>query len=98
MLTSWALPAESAPPPRCAHFERPRRSNERTEAGDIDIFSMRDSWAVGSLAARTQRRTITRARAFLALILIPSLSSAAIFKCTAQDGSITYTDAPCPAD
>jgi hypothetical protein len=36
--------------------------------------------------------------AFLALILIPSLSSAAIYKCTAQDGSITYTDAPCPAD
>ena len=35
---------------------------------------------------------------FLALILIPSLSSAAIYKCTAQDGSITYTDAPCPAD
>ena len=42
--------------------------------------------------------TITRASAFLALILIPSLSSAAIYKCTAQDGSITYTDAPCPAD
>ena len=42
--------------------------------------------------------TITRATAFLALILIPSLSSAAIYKCTAQDGSITYTDAPCPAD
>ncbi len=34
----------------------------------------------------------------LALILIPSLGSAAIYKCTAQDGSITYTDAPCPAD
>jgi hypothetical protein len=34
--------------------------------------------------------------AFLCLILIPSLSSAAIFKCTAPDGSITYTDAPCP--
>jgi hypothetical protein len=41
---------------------------------------------------------ITRATASLALILIPSLSSAAIYKCTAQDGSITYTDAPCPAD
>jgi Domain of unknown function (DUF4124) len=39
-----------------------------------------------------------RATAFLALILIPSLSSATIYKCTAQDGSITYTDAPCPAD
>jgi Domain of unknown function (DUF4124) len=44
------------------------------------------------------RSTITRATAFLALILIPSLSSAAIYKCTAQDGSITYTDAPCPAE
>lgn len=44
------------------------------------------------------RRTITPATAFLTLILIPSLSSAAIYKCTAQDGSITYTDAPCPAD
>src|ERR1700690_1493799 len=66
--------------------------------GDIDIFSMRDIRAVGNLGARTQRSTITRATAFLALILIPSLSSAAIYKCTAQDGSITYTDAPCPAD
>ena len=44
------------------------------------------------------RSTVTRATAFLALILIPSLSSAAIYKCIAQDGSITYTDAPCPAD
>jgi len=44
------------------------------------------------------RKTITRATAFLALILIPSLSLAAIYKCTAPDGSITYTDAPCPAD
>jgi hypothetical protein len=66
--------------------------------GDIDIFSMRDVRAVGTLGARTQRSTITRATAFLALILIPSLSSAAIYKCTAQDGSITYTDEPCPAD
>jgi Domain of unknown function (DUF4124) len=41
---------------------------------------------------------IPRATALLALILIPSVSSAAIYKCTAQDGSITYTDAPCPAD
>lgn len=55
-------------------------------------------WAVGSLAARMQRRTLTRATAFLALILIPSLSSAAIYKCTAQDGGITYTDVACPAD
>jgi hypothetical protein len=59
---------------------------------------MRAIRAVSSLAAPTQRSTITRATAFLALILIPSLSSAAIYKCTAQDGSITYTDAPCPAD
>jgi hypothetical protein len=44
------------------------------------------------------RSEITRATAFLALILIPSLSSAAIYKCTAQDGSITYTDEPCPDD
>jgi hypothetical protein len=71
---------------------------KRAEVGEFDIFSMRDIRAVGSLAARTQRSTITRATAFLALILIPSLSSAAIYKCTAQDGSITYTDAPCPAD
>jgi hypothetical protein len=59
---------------------------------------MRDIRAVSSLAGRTQRSTITRATAVLALILIPSLSSAAIYKCTAQDGSITYTDAPCSAD
>src|SRR5271156_1979193 len=93
MLSSWALPVESALP-SSTHFERPRRSKK---AG-IDIFSMPDILAVGSSAARTQRSTITRATAFLALILIPSLSSAAIYKCTAQDGSITYTDAPCPAD
>lgn len=71
---------------------------KRTEVGDIDNFSMRDIRVLGSLAARTQRSTVTRATAFLALILIPSFSSAAIYKCTAQDGSITYTDAPCPAD
>src|ERR1700690_61192 len=59
---------------------------------------MPDTCAVGSLAARTQQSIITRATAFLSLILIPSLSSAAIYKCTAQDGSITYTDEPCPAD
>jgi Domain of unknown function (DUF4124) len=47
---------------------------------------------------RTQRITITRATAFLSLLLIPLLSSAAIYKCTAQDGGITYTDEPCPAD
>jgi Domain of unknown function (DUF4124) len=98
MLTSWALTVESAPPPSCTHFERLHWSKKRTEVGDIDILSMRGVRAVSSLAARTQRSTITRATAFLALILIPSLSSAAIYKCTAQDGSITYTDAPCPAD
>jgi Domain of unknown function (DUF4124) len=87
---------------RCAvgpvGFSRQQSLKIGTEAGDIEIFSMPDIWAVGSLAARTQRSTITRATAFLCLILIPSLSSAAIYKCTAQDGGITYTDAPCPAD
>jgi hypothetical protein len=47
---------------------------------------------------RTQWSMITRATVFLALVLIPSLSSAAIYKCTAQNGSITYTDIPCPVD
>jgi hypothetical protein len=75
-----------------------RPSKIATEIGDIGIFSMRDIWAVGSLAARTQRSTITGAIAFISLILIPSLGSAAIYKCTAQDGGITYTDEPCPAD
>ena len=69
-----------------------------TEVGEFDVFSMRAIRAVGSRAARTQRCTITRAASFLALILTPRLSSAAIYKCTAQDGSVTYTDAPCPAD
>jgi hypothetical protein len=69
-----------------------------TEEGDIGIFSMSDIRAVGSLAVRTQRSTITRAIAFISLILIPSLGSATIYKCTAQDGGITYTDEPCPAD
>jgi hypothetical protein len=77
---------------------RYRPSKITTEVGDIGIFSLPDILAVGSLASRTQWSTITRATAFLALILIPSLSSAAIYKCTAQDGSITYTDTPCPAD
>jgi hypothetical protein len=97
---------------RCIHLCQPRKPKllrgpvgfwrqslkKKTEVGEFDIFSMRDIRAVGSLAARTQQSTITRATAFLALILIPSLSSAAIYKCTAQDGSITYTDVPCPAD
>jgi hypothetical protein len=79
-------------------FSRQQSLKKRTEVGDINIFSMRDIRAVGSLAARMLRSTITCAAVFLALILIPSLSSAAIYKCTAQDGSITYTDALCPAD
>jgi len=98
MLTFWALPVECAPQSICTHFERSYWSKSRTEVGDIDVFSRRDIRPVGSVAARLQRSTITRAVAFLALILIPSLSSAVIYKCTAQDGSITYTDAPCPAD
>lgn len=62
------------------------------------IQSGRQESPVGRVAARTQRIPLTCAIATLALILIPSLSSAAIYKCTAQDGSITYTDAPCPAE
>jgi hypothetical protein len=50
---------------------------------------------VASLTTRGQRSQIARAIAFLSLIVIPSLSSAAIYKCTAPDGGITYTDAPC---
>jgi hypothetical protein len=69
---------------------------KKMEVGSFDIFSMRGIRAVGGVAAATQ--WITRAAAFLALALIPSLGSAAIYKCTAEDGSITYTDAPCPAD
>jgi hypothetical protein len=60
--------------------------------------SMPDTWGVGCLAARAQHSVFTHAIAFLCLILIPSLSSAAIYKCTARDGGITYTDEPCPAD
>jgi hypothetical protein len=41
---------------------------------------------------------LARATAVLSIIVIPSLSSAAIYKCIAQDGGITYTDQPCPAD
>jgi hypothetical protein len=79
-------------------FSRRQSLKIATKVGAIEIFSMLDIRAVGSLAARTQRSTITWATAFLSLFLIPSLSSAAIYKCTAQDGGITYTDAPCPAD
>jgi hypothetical protein len=59
--------------------------------------SIPDTRAVGFLAAPTQQSIVTHV-AFLSLILIPSLSSAAIYKCTGQDGGITYTDEPCPAD
>jgi Domain of unknown function (DUF4124) len=68
------------------------------KVGDLEIFSMPDIQTVGSFAARAQRSTITRVTAFLCFVLIPSLGSAAIFKCTAQDGGIMYTDAPCPAE
>jgi Domain of unknown function (DUF4124) len=60
--------------------------------------SIPGAWAVGSLATRRHRSILTHATAFLSLILIPSLCTAAIYKCTAQDGGITYTDEPCPAD
>lgn len=43
-------------------------------------------------------RGISPAATLLALFLVPSLSSAAIYKCIGQDGSLTYTDVPCPAD
>jgi hypothetical protein len=79
-------------------FSRQQSLKAGTQAGDIDIFSMRAIGAAGSLAARARRNTITCTTTFLALFLIPSLGAAAIYKCTAQDGSITYTDAPCPAD
>ena len=98
MLTSRPLPDKAALPPGGTHIERLHLSKEKIEVGAIDIFSRRDIAAVGSVAARRQQSTITRATAILALILIPSLSSAAIYKCTAHDGSVTYTDAPCPAD
>ena len=91
-----------SPAPWAGRFSRQQSLKIGTEVGDIEIFLMPDIWAVGSLAARTQRSTIARATAFLSLILtlilIPSLSSATIYKCTAQDGGITYTDEPCPAD
>jgi Domain of unknown function (DUF4124) len=80
-------------------FSRQQSLKIGTEVGDTELFSVPAIWAAaGSLAPRTQRSTITRATAFLSLILIPSLSSAAIYKCTAQDGGITYTDTPCPVD
>jgi hypothetical protein len=54
--------------------------------------------ALAGLAARTQRSTTIGATAFLLLLLMPSLSSATIYKCVAEDGGITYTDEPCPND
>jgi hypothetical protein len=66
-------------------------------SGDMGIFSQTIVRVLGALAARTPRSSVS-ASALLALILIPSLSPAAIYKCTAQGGSITYTDEPCPAD
>ncbi|HEY2678073.1 MAG TPA: DUF4124 domain-containing protein [Steroidobacteraceae bacterium] len=65
---------------------------------EINTFSMPHIWIVASLTARTQRSQMAMATAFLSLILIPSLSSAAIYKCTAQDGGIMYTDEPCAPD
>jgi hypothetical protein len=59
---------------------------------------MRDLHTLDNLAARRRLSTFSRATPALALILIPSLSSAAIYKCTSRDGSITYTDEACPAD
>jgi hypothetical protein len=79
-------------------FSATQPLEKKREVGSIDIFSTRGIRAMSNLAARTQRSAIIRAAAFLAVILIPSLSSAAIYKCTAQDGGITYTDVPCPAD
>jgi hypothetical protein len=64
----------------------------------INTFSMLHIRLVASLAARTQSPRIARAVAFLSLILMPSLGSAAIYKCTAQDGGITFTDTPCAPD
>ncbi len=68
------------------------------QAEENEVRHQHKMQAVGRLAALMRRSAITRATAFLSLILIPSLSSAVIYKCTAQDGGITYTDAPCPAD
>jgi hypothetical protein len=59
---------------------------------------MPDVWSLRGVTTRTQWSTIARAALLLPLILMPSLSSAAIYKCTAQDGAVTYTDVPCPAD
>lgn len=71
---------------------------KETVVSDFEAFSMRAIRAAGSLATQTQRSSVIGAAVFLALILTPSLSSAAIYKCTDLDGSVTYTDVPCPAN
>jgi hypothetical protein len=68
---------------------------QATETNTVSMLHIR---IVASSTTRTQRSQMARAIAFLSLILIPSLSSAAIYKCTAQDGGITYTDVPCAPD
>jgi hypothetical protein len=60
-----------------------------------EINTMLHTRFVHSPTTRTQSNQIAMALAFLSLMLIPSLSPAAIYKCTAQDDSITYTDEPC---
>ena len=52
----------------------------------------------GRVEALCPWQVVSRGAAILSIMLIPSLSSAAIYKCVAQDGGITYTDEPCPAD
>jgi hypothetical protein len=64
----------------------------------MQSFETKKMTAVAAFDLYSMHSRVTPAAALLALILIPSLSSAAIYKCTAQDGGITYTDAPCPAD
>jgi hypothetical protein len=65
---------------------------------DVDFLSNRYASESARLATRAQRNMLFRASALFALALIPSLSSAAIFKCISPDGSISYTDETCPTD
>jgi hypothetical protein len=53
---------------------------------------------VPSFITQARRGAMIGALALLLLSLVPSLGSAAIYKCTAQDGGITYTDQPCAPD
>jgi hypothetical protein len=53
---------------------------------------------VPSFITQAHSSKMTGALALLSLSLVPSLGSAAIYKCTAQDGGITYTDQPCAPD